>query len=167
MFILSNVIVGLSTCGSTWTPIYSCFFFFLNITGCNHFTFLDKEFNYPYIFFHHSYFVSSCCSELYHKFKKFQPLSPISALGFGCWDPIQPTSEGFPTSVCRHICATAASTLQLLLTSRDAKPVVVVLWASPGTLESPDWPLYVVTTVQVIFDIGSMSFSSLYDLSDS
>lgn len=50
MLILSKVNVCLSKCGSAWTPIYSCFFFFLNITGCNHFIFLDTEFNYPYIF---------------------------------------------------------------------------------------------------------------------
>lgn len=124
-----------------------------------------------HIFFHHSYFVSRCCSELYHKLKKFQPLSPKSALCFDCsssvWDPVRLTCEGFPTSVCRHTCATAASALQSVLTSRDAKPAVVVVWASPPTLESPNWPLYVVTTVQAISDIGSMSFSSLYHLSDS
>lgn len=105
ILILSNVNVGLRTCGSTWTPIYSCSFFFLNITGCN--LFLGGAPNLTiHIFFHHSYFVSSCCSELYRKLKKFQPVTPQSTLCFGCsssvWDSIRP--KDFPRlSATTHV----------------------------------------------------------------
>lgn len=118
MLILSNVNVGLSTCGSTSTPIYTVVVFssFLILLGVIILFFWTQNLPNHIFFFHHSYFVSSCCSELYRKLEKFQPLSPKSALCFGClssvWDSIRPTSEGFPTSACRHTCATAASTLQ-------------------------------------------------------
>lgn len=93
-------------------------------------------------FFHHSYFVSSCCSELYRKLKKFQPLSPKSTLCLAAHPRSEIRFNRLPKDFPRLSSATHVRQLRLpssqLLTSRDAKPAVVVVWASPPTLESPD-----------------------------